>query len=442
VSTDQIEFPSNIESERALLGSILLDESLCEQARICMTAEWFYSESHKEVFRSILRLYEQKQTVNTITISEDLKQSGCLDAVGGIVFLHGLSYGLPAVSNLMPYVLKIKESARKRAIMKFSDKIIGQAADDQATSDELAAKAIDYFERLRSHKSDVRGPFNLDGLGDDQIFRYERYYKGVSDALPVGFPDIDNHLLGGGFTPNGLYVLAAATSMGKTSLALDIAANIAETGHRVYYLSREMSRESIFDRLVAVEGDIARWKLRPGIYEPEYVEAKQAVLRLTLRPIVLDDASATVADVRGHLREYQRRDTKVDLLVVDYLQLMVGAKKENRNQEVGSISRSLKELAMEFQMSVLSLSQLSRNHARERREPELHDLRESGDIEQDADAVFFLFGDRPEEGAKYYDRGLKCSKNREGALFRSQLTFNGELVTYRRPRTELTGGAS
>lgn len=433
------ELPNSPDSERAILGSILLDNLLCGQARREMKTEWFYSFPYKQTFLAILVLHERKEEIDVITLADELRRSGELEKFGGVGFISKLSFGLPHVSNLKTYIVKVKETARRRWLIKFADRLGQQARDESEKEELIFSQAIEQLDRVRNIKSEARKPKILEDLGDDQLLRYDLYFRGVSDALPTGFEKMDSHLLGGGFVPSGLYVLAAATSIGKTSLALDISMNIAERGRRVYIVSREMSRESIFDRLVAVEADVARWKLRPGIYEAEYKLARSAVLSLAMRPVIIDDVSVTVSDIHGYLREYERRGDKVDLLVVDYLQLLEGSRRENRTQEVGSVSRALKGLAMEFQMSVLSLSQLNRNAARDKREPELHDLRESGDIEQDADAVFFLFGEKPEEGAKFYDRTLKCAKHREGPLFTMQMPFNGELVTYRRPRIQTQG---
>jgi replicative DNA helicase len=430
--------PSSPESEQTVLGLILLDNLHCEEARRDLRPEWFYSEAHRNIYLAILALHEAKEIIDTVTLSDELSKNGSNEL---IALIPNLIRGLPLGTKLKPYITRIKESARRRWLIKFSAKLEAEARNETENEDSIFSRAIEQLDRVRQFKSEKRKPQTLEELAEDQLLRYELFFKGVSDALPTGFPDIDNHLLGGGFVPSALYVLAAGTSRGKTSLALDITANVAETGHRVYVVSREMSREAIYDRLVAVEGDIARWKLRPGIYETEYKQAKQAVINLTMKPVVIDDVSTNLADVRGYLREHERK-AKVELLVIDYLQLMDAARKDSRAQEVASISRGLKGMAMEFRIPILALSQLSRKHMGERREPELHDLKESGEIENDADAVFFLFGDAPEEGMKFFSRTLKCAKQREGALFRADLPFNGELITYRRPRTETVGGIS
>lgn len=435
------QMPHSLESERAILGSILLDNLNLETVKRDVRAEWFYSTNHRTIYLGMLALYEKQEPIDTVTLPELLRLSGDLEACGGALAVSELVRGVPHAQNLKPYIARLKETARRRWLIKFAVKLEQSALDETEAEDSIFSQAIEQLDRVRQFKSEKRKPKNLEQLADDQLLRYELFFKGTSDALPTGFTVIDNHLLGGGLVPSALYVLAAATSRGKTSLALDIAANVSETGHRVYIVSREMAREALYDRLVAVEGDVPRWKLRPGIWETEYKQATKAVLNLSFRPLILDDVSTSIADVRGYLREYERKE-RIELLVVDYLQLMESARKDSRAQEVALISRSLKGLAMEFRIPVLAISQLSRKHLGERREPELYDLKESGEIENDADAVFLLFGDEPEEGAKFFSRTLKCAKHREGALFRTELPFNGELITYRRPKTQIEGSVS
>lgn len=427
--------PSSPDAERAILGAIVLDNLLIEQAKRDCPADWFYSPAHRRIFTAMLSLNEQKSEINALLLSEELKRDGSLESVGGTLFLSNLTDGIFSVRNLKNYIAHVRESHRRRWAVKFGAMLTEQALEGDVSPDEMFALAISRLDTMRGLSFDKRGPKSLEELADDQLARYELFFQGVSDALPTGFRQIDDHLLGGGLVPSALYVLAAQTSMGKSTLGLDIAANIGGTGRRTYIVSREMSRESLFDRLVAFESGVHRWKIRPGIWDGDYKQVQQGVVRLAQKPIVLDDSSLTVSEIRGYLREADTRGDRVELLLVDYLQLLEaeGRRRETRNQEVGSLSRSLKSLAMEFRIPVISIAQLKRF---DNREPELSDLRDSGEIEQDADVVMFLFGDRPDEGQRFYERTLKCAKQREGPLFREQLPFNGELVTYRARRLE------
>jgi len=436
---DELEsLPSAVDSERAVLAAIILDNLLVEQAKRDLPADWIYVPTHRRILTAMLSLNEQKREINPILIAEELRADHSLESCGGVMFLTNLTNGFPHVTTLKHFIANIREAHRRRWAMKFAAMLSEQAAEGVVAPDDMFAQAISHLDTMRGLSFEKRRPATLEELGDDQLMRYELFLKGISDALPTGFYEIDKHLLGGGLVPSALYVLAAPTSMGKSTLALDIAANIGMTGHRVYVVSREMSRESLFDRLVAYEAGVERWKLRPGIWESDHRRVVKAVVRLAQYPIILDDTSTTISDVQGYFRESVNRGDRIELLIVDYLQLLEaeGRRRETRNQEVGSLSRSLKRLAMDFQIPIIAVSQLKRIGGRE---PELDDLRDSGEIEQDADTVLFLFGERPDEGAKFYDRTLKCSKQREGPLFREQLPFNGELVSYRKvavPRSE------
>jgi len=429
MSTDQT-LPNSADSERAILGAIILDNLLIEQAKRDCPADWFYVPSHRRIFTAMLSLLEAQSEINPILLAEELRKDATLESVGGALFLTNLTNGLPHVANLKNFIALVREAHRKRAAIKLAAAIQEQAFDGE-DSDAIFSLAISRLDALRGIGAQKRGPASLEEIADDQLLRYELFFKGLSDALPTGFREIDENLLGGGLAPSCLYYIAAQTSLGKSTLALDFAANIGGSGHRTFILSREMSRESLFDRLVAFESGVHRWKLRPGIWEADYKRACQGVVRLAQKPIILDDTSLTVSEIRGYLREMKAKGLTVEFLIIDYLQLLEaeGRRRETRNQEVGSLSRSLKGLAMEFQIPVVAISQLKRF---DNREPELNDLRDSGEIEQDADAVFFLFGDKPADGQKFYDRTLKCAKQREGPVFKTQLPFNGELVTYRR----------
>jgi replicative DNA helicase len=422
------ELPNSIESEKAILGGILIEPLLLDAVKRELSAARFYLPSHQKIFTAMLSLREQDVDLSPILIAEAIKQSG--DTETSIGYITDLATVHPRSTNLSHYVKQVLRTARKRWIMQFGERLIAKAAEGDDTEDELLAYAASQIDSARTrlpHQAKVR--FTGEMI-DDQAERYRRWHKGISDALPTAFDVIDNHLLGGGFVPSGLYILAARPSMGKTALCLDIAANIAQEGKIVHLVSREMPAESLFDRLHAANAGIARWKLRPGIYATEYHKLIETLPKICELPIALDNLSLTTADIRANFRELERKHKRPDLLIVDYIQLVEGAGR-SRNDEVGSVTRALKGIAMEFHVPVLALSQLSRDCEKQKREPELSDLRDSGEIEQDADAVFFLFGERPEESAKIFSRWFKCAKQRDGELFRAEMTFNGELVTFR-----------
>lgn len=421
------ELPNNTESEIILIGRIFLDPSLLPQVKKELAPERMYSHSHKKIYAAMLDLYERNEPITPTAVYGLLK-----DPTITVAYLTDFTRpnNAPGFVPLAPEISRIVSSARKRAVAKFAELLKEKALEGFESEDELIAYASTWIENAKTKLPHSNVSQTLSQMVDDQAERYRRWHKGISDAIPTGFDLIDNHLMGGGLVRSGLYVLAARPSMGKTSLALDIAANIAQTGKVVHIVSREMPAPSLFDRLHAAHAGVARWKLRKGIYQKEYNRLLETIERVARIPIIIDNASLSVSDIRSDVREWERKHMRPDVLIVDYIQMLEG-KGRSRNDEVGSVTRALKGLAMEFQIPVLGLSQLTRDNDRQKREPELSDLRDSGEIEQDADAVFFLFGDKPEEGAKIYSRWFKCSKQRDGELFRVEMTFNGELVTFR-----------
>lgn len=410
-----------------MLGRIFIEPSLLTDLKKDLTPERFYSHPHKKIFSAMLDLHERNEPVTPTGVFELVR-----DPAVSVSYLTNLTSPscAPGFVPLGPEVKRIVSSARKRAVARFAEVLKEKALEDIETEDELIGYASTWIDNAKTKLPHKNISQSLSQMVDDQAERYRKWHKGISDAIPTGFDLIDEHLMGGGLVRSGLYVLAARPSMGKSSLALDIAANVAQTGKVVHVVSREMPAASLFDRLHAAHAGVARWKLRKGIYQREYNRLLETLERVARIPIILDNSSLSVSDIRADLREWERRHLRADLLIVDYIQLLAGTGR-SRNDEVGSVTRALKGIGMEYSIPVLGLSQLTRDNDRQKREPELSDLRDSGEIEQDADAVWFLFGERQEEGAKIYSRWFKCAKQRDGELFRVEMTFNGELVTFR-----------
>lgn len=432
------ELPNSPESEKVIIGAVLVDPTLVPKVKALVAPERFYTASHRKIYTVILSLHEQDSPIDTVLVANELKRRGELEQVGGIATIMGMKFGIPA-SIPTAHISEVVRAARKRWVMQFGERLTEKAASGDETEAELLAWAADQIASARTKLPHLAKIRFLSEMIDSQAERYRLWHKGISDAMPTGFSLIDDHLMGGGFVRSGLYILGASTSMGKSAMCLDIAANVAQEGKTVHIVSREMPAESLLDRLHAASAGLARWKLRPGIYQDSYNHLINTLPQVCGLPIALDNLSRTVADIRSNFREMERKHKRPDFLIVDYIQLVDGEGR-SRNAEVGSVSRALKGLAMEFHIPVLALSQLSREHEKHKREPELYDLRDSGEIEQDADAVFFLFGERPEESAKIFSRWFKCAKQRDGELFRAEITFNGELVTFRSFEQLAVGG--
>ena len=424
--------PHNLEAERALLGSILLDNSTLNPALEHIHREDFFSESHRRIFEKMVALSDNNRLIDVVTLSDELASSGWLEKVGGVAKLTGLSDGVPAGTAAMvaEYSRIIKEKSLLRRLINISENIIAHAQQDGDDAASVIDKAQGALFEIASQK--VQSGFL--GIKDivkssfgtiDVLFDRGQRVTGVE----TGFRDLDN--MTSGLQPSELVILASRPSVGKTALALNVAARAAIQHQKsVGIFSLEMSKESLVIRLLCGEGRIDSHKLRTGFSSPEdWNRMSQALGRLAQAPIFIEDTPAlSVMQIRAKARR-QAAEKGLDLLVVDYLQLITGGGRfENRTQEVSYISRSLKSIAKELNVPVLALSQLSRApEGRQGHLPQLSDLRESGSIEQDADVVLFLHrpdmyrrqaGEEPEGKTE-----LIVGKQRNGPTGRVNLVF-------------------
>ena len=391
--------PHNLEAERALLGSILLDNSTLNPALELINREDFFSESHRRIFEKMVALSDNNRLIDVVTLSEELTKEGWLEKVGGVANLTRLSDGVPAGTSAMvtEYSRIIKEKSLLRRLIHISENIISRAQQD---SDD-AASVIDAAQGQLFEIGSQKIQSGFFGIKDivkssfgtiDVLFDQGQRVTGVE----TGFMDLDN--MTSGLQPSELVILASRPSVGKTALALNVAAHAAIKHKKIVGIfSLEMSKESLVIRLLCGEGRIDSHKLRTGFSSREdWNRMSQALGRLAQAPIFIEDTPAlSVMQIRAKARR-QAAEKGLDLLVVDYLQLITGGGRfENRTQEVSYISRSLKSIAKELKVPILGLSQLSRApEGRQGHIPQLSDLRESGSIEQDADVVMFLH--RPE----------------------------------------------
>lgn len=427
--------PHAAETERAVLGSMMLDGRCALEAAHSLTANDFYVRAHQFCFRAMCSVVERMEELNPLVIGEELRREGVLEQVGGFTFISELTFGLPHATNLASYVRILRDKALKRQLVKVSSKVTSDALEDDDEARTVLSSASEMFSALSTENSDQqpRKPLPLSERAKDQQRRHELMFRGVSDALPTGFAEIDRNLLGGGLQPKQFVILAARPSVGKTSLMLDIAANVSAQGKRVLAFSLEMGAELLIDRLASYASGVERWKIRPGIWQTDYDRLRRGTEEVCKLPLFVDDSSRTISAIRRHVRDLCRRpETRPDLVLLDYIQLVdPELKGGSLNERIGAVSAFLKGMGMEHGFPVLALSQLSRDCEKQGREPELSDLRDSGTLEQDGDLILALFGDRPEEGAKLYERTLKCLKQKDGPLFRESLIFDGPHVTFR-----------
>jgi replicative DNA helicase len=388
--------PQSLEAELAVLGALLIDPSTVDDVVGILTAEDFYRDAHREVFEAILELVNSPggHQVDVITVSEALRRRGTLDSVGGLAFLMELANVVPTAAHAVYYAQIVHEKAVLRRVIEVGSRMVGLAFQGESASEEILEQAQQTLSELAQRGR--REPERLHRILVRALERVERLagQKGLA-GLSTGFPDLDR--LTSGLQPADFLVVAARPSMGKTNFCLNIARHVALREQvPVAIFSLEMSQEQLAMRLIAAEADIDGQRLRNGdLTEDMWQRLTHALGRLGDAPIYIDDsAGLSPLELAAKARALHRR-VPLGLIIIDYLQLMSGrSRAENRQQEISEISRSLKGLARELNVPLLTLSQLSRAvEARNDKRPMLSDLRESGAIEQDADLVAFIYRD-------------------------------------------------
>lgn len=388
--------PHNIEAEEAVLGSLLIDPDAILQTSTFLKATDFYLERHAWIYEAINDLHERRQPTDLVTLSDELERRNQLAEIGGGAYLTSLINATPTSIHVEYYARIVERTAVLRRLIAAAGKIAQLAYQDSEDVDTVVDRAeeIIFGVSERRIERDLR-PIRqvLDAYYDRVEYLYQ--HQGEVIGIPTGLADLDKLL--GGLQRSDVIVMAGRPGMGKTSLGLSIALQAARQHHkRVAIFSLEMSAEQLVQRLVSAETGIDSQRLRLGNIKPdEWPTFYQAIRLLAETSIYIDDTPAISAlDLRAKSRRLHA-EHGLDLLIVDYLQLMTGGtRNENRQQEISFISRSIKSLARELNLPILALSQLSRQvESRADKRPMLSDLRESGSIEQDADVVLFIYRD-------------------------------------------------
>ncbi|MGH7256558.1 MAG: replicative DNA helicase [Nitrospirales bacterium] len=388
--------PQNLEAEQCVLGAILLDNGAIAKAMELLTEEDFYRTAHRKIFTAMLDLSEQSEAIDLLTLSEHLKEKGEIEAVGGSAYLAELVQVVPTAANIRYHSKIVSEKSLLRRLISTSTDVIARGYEGTTNPEDL----LDYAERVVFSLAQGKLGVGFTPLHHiikeslDLVDRLSKRQERVT-GIPTGFSRLDD--LTAGLQPSDLIVIAGRPSMGKTSLALGIAEHAAvHYGHTVGIFSLEMSKEQLVLRMLSSLALVDSHTLRVGrLQKEDWWRLAEAAGKLEQAPIFIDDTGAlTVQQMRGKARRL-KAERGLDLLVVDYLQLMQGASdSESRQQEISDISRSLKALAKELNLPVVALSQLSRAvESRKPPIPMLADLRESGAIEQDADLVIFIYRD-------------------------------------------------
>jgi len=424
--------PQNDEAEVAVLGTILLTEQALDQifVELKLSAEDFYRPRHQMIFRAMLRLKEkaEPEAVDALTVSDDLDRHNELEEAGGAAYIHALPTMVPAAGAVRDYARIVRDHSMLRRLLgaarEIQENVATQGGDPRLLV-EQAEKAI--FHAAHDHDtSQVR---SIEDILHEELDKLERLSKeGQSlTGTPSGFRDLDE--ITGGFQPGNLIVLAARPAMGKSALATNIAENAAvDAGKAVALFSLEMSDGELAQRFIASRGKISGESLRKGRVKPEqWPKVLAATEKLTKAPLFVDDSSDLgVLELRAKARRLHQRHP-LGLLIVDYLQLMRAEDpRDGRVEQVGKMSRGLKILARELHIPVIAISQLSRAvEARPDKRPLMSDLRESGNIEQDADLVMFVYRDEyyNKESEKQGIAEVLIGKHRNGPIGSVELTF-------------------
>ncbi len=432
--------PHSEEAERSVLGAVLLDNQQFHRAQELLTAELFYFARHQKIFTALESLSEAGGVFDLVTLKDELLRTGDLEACGGAAYLASLVDGVPRSANVEHYAKIVRDRSIRRDLVRSAQQILESALKSTGATDQVlddAEKAIFHIaeEQLRSGFLPIKYVAERSLQSINELTKRQELITGI----PTGFRLLDE--LTAGLQPSDLIILAARPSMGKTALALNVAAHAAlRHGKTVGIFSLEMAHQQLFFRLLCSEARIDAHRLRTGrVNGEEWQRIIKAFGELSEAPVYIDDtAGLGIMEMRAKARRL-KSEKALDLLIVDYLQLMRGrVSRDSRQQEISEISRSLKELAKELQIPLLALSQLSRAPEQRTgdRRPQLSDLRESGAIEQDADVVLFLFREevyRKNEPDLHGKAELIIGKQRNGPTDTVDLVFIREFTRFENP---------
>ncbi len=433
--------PHSVEAEQSLLGGLLIDNTVWERVGDVVNEADFYRDDHRRIFRQIARLIELGKPADVVTVYESLEKNGEAEHVGGLAYLGEIANSTPSAANVRRYGEIIRERAILRKLVSVGDQIAASALtpsgkDAKTLLDEAEAKV---FEIAEAGARTVSGFVPIQPILGQVVDRIQELYDRDSPAgitgVPTGLTDLDEKT--SGLQPSDMIVLAARPGMGKTSLALNIAENVAvEAGLPVAVFSMEMPGTQLATRFLSSVGRIDQHKIRTGkLTDEEWQRLTYALGKLHEAPIFIDETPGlNPTDLRARCRRLHRQCGRLGLIVIDYLQLMTSLKEsDNRSAELSEISRSVKSLAKELHVPIIALSQLNRSlEQRPNKRPVASDLRESGAIEQDADIIMFIYRDEiynpdsPDKGMAE----LIISKHRNGSTGTIRMTFLGEFTRF------------
>lgn len=427
--------PQNLDAEQSVLGAMLIDKEALVKAIEVLNPEDFYRDANSHIFEAVVNLFDRGEAVDLITLTEELRQAGLLDQVGGVSYVAGLANSVPTAANIEHYARIVEEKSLLRKLISVSTRIaqMGYEGDEDVIALlDRAEQMIFELGRRKTHASVV--PLRTVLMSTFERIEFLHQNKGGITGIPSGYSNLDR--LTSGFQPSDLIIVAARPSMGKTALCLNIAQHASVRKKLpVAVFSLEMSREQLVTRMLCGEAMVDAQKVRTGqLSDEDWHQLTKAAGPLSQAPLYIDDtAGISVVEMRAKCRRL-KSEHGLSMVVIDYLQLMqTGRRTENRQQEISEISRSLKGLARELQVPVIALSQLSRAvEQRQDKRPMMSDLRESGSLEQDADLVMFIYRDEyyHEDSEKRGIAEIIIAKQRNGPVGSVELGFLKEFTKF------------
>ena len=445
-TVDTTLMPQNIDAEEAILGAILVSPACMNRIVEHLRPESFYKPAHRYVYEAMLQLYNGEDKIDIVSVSDVLNVNQKLELVGGRAFINDLSYKTITTTNVEYYSKIVQEKAIKRSLINAGSEIINSGYDLNPIEESLETAEKLIFDIASAKASKSLMP--IKELVYDTYAKIEERYnnKDKLTGTPTAFYDLDT--MTNGLQKSDLIILAARPAMGKTSFALNIAQNVAlKANIPVAIFSLEMSKEQLVQRLLCAEAEVDTQRLKTGnMQAKDWEKLAIAMDKFSQAPIYIDDtAGVTITDLRAKCRRLAMAEKNLGLIVIDYLQLIEGTGREDRMQQISSISRGLKILAKELNVPIISLSQLSRAvESRTDKRPMLSDLRESGSIEQDADIVMFIYRDEyyknaneeeemSEKAANKGEAEIIIAKHRNGPVGTVKLLFQSNITKFKNP---------
>ena len=429
------EIPKNIEAEEAVLGSILINQETIYGVSELLDIEDFYRKSHRTIFKVMLDLNTTKKAIDIITLTDYLTHISKLEEVGGIAFITSLANKVPSTANLKHYINIVKEKSMLRNIVHIAEYMENMGYDSESI--DTPETVLDKAEQLLSKLTKKLVTTKVNNIKEQTLNAYVDIeniinYKGELLGLETGLQDLDSFLQG--LKNSDFMILAARPSMGKTAFALNIASYLSiKKDTPVAFFSLEMSSNQLIHRILSIYGLIPLFNLKSGNLDDAHTQKLIKVSnKLSQSKLIINDEISNLMSLRSIARKL-KRENDIKLIIIDYLQLLEGTRRENRNLEISEISRSLKILAKELDIPIIALSQLSRSvESRQVKKPMLSDLRESGSLEQDADIVMFLYREdyyNPETENKNITDVI-IAKNRNGPTGTIPVYFHKEYVRF------------